>query len=49
MKSAVAGAFSSMRRLQVDNIPEEQIKERREKERSEREIDRSMAKDMVSG
>ena len=49
LKSAIAGAFSSMRRLQVDNISEEQIKERREKERSEREIDRSMAKDMVSG
>ena len=29
-------------------ISEEQIKQRREKERSEREIERSMAKEMVS-
>ena len=47
LKSAIAGVLCSMRRLHF--ISEEQIKERREKERSEREIDRSMAKDMVSG
>ena len=45
LKSAIAGVLCSMRRLHF--ISEEQIKERREKERSEREIDRSMAKDMV--
>ena len=45
MNSAIAGVRCLMRRLHF--ISEEQIKERREKERSEREIDRSMAKDMV--
>ena len=45
LRSAIAGVLCSMRWLHF--ISEEQIKERREKERSEREIDRSMAKDMV--
>ena len=45
LNSAIAGVRCLMRRLHF--ISEEQIKERREKERSEREIDRSMAKDMV--